>query len=75
VAIILIASALSAKLVTFDIIPVDNFYNHIWNQHILDVNILKYEGYQRGKKSSPTHPNTHPQNKTFVGFKKADIIG
>ena len=55
---------------TFDIIAVDNFYGHIWNQHILLVKILKNEGNQRGKKSPPTHPPTNPHNKTFLGFKK-----
>ena len=60
-------------IITFDIIAVDNFYDHIWNQHILLVKILKYEGNQRGKKISthqPTHQPTHPHNKTFLGFKK-----
>ena len=45
-------------IITFDIIAVDNFYDHIWNQHILLVKILKYEGNQRGKKSPPTNPPT-----------------
>ena len=57
-------------IITFDIIAVDNFYDHIWNQHIMLVKILKYEGNQRGKKSPPTHQPTHPHNKTFLGFKK-----
>ena len=46
-------------IITFDIIAVDNFYDHIWNQHIMLVKILKYEGNQRGKKSPPTHQPTH----------------
>ena len=59
-------------IITFDIIAVDNFYDHIWNQHILLVKILKYEGNQRGKKNinPPTHTIKH-----FWVSKKADIIG
>ena len=53
-------------IITFDIIAADNFYDNIWNQHILIVNILQCEGNQRGKKSPPTQPH----NKTFLGFKK-----
>ena len=60
-------------IITFDIIAVDNFYNHIWKQHILLVKILKYEGNQKGKKIS-TNPPTHTIKHFWVS-KKADIIG
>ena len=60
-------------IITFDIIAVDNFYDHIWNQHIVFVKILKYEGNQRGKKIS-IHPPTHTIKHFWVS-KKADIIG
>ena len=65
-------------IITFDIIAVDNFYDHIWNQHIVLVKILKYEGNQRGKKSPPTHPPTNPPTHTIKHFwvsKKVNIIG
>ena len=45
-------------IITSKIIAVDNFKDHIWNQHILLVNIPKNEDNQRGKKIT-THPPTH----------------
>ena len=36
-------------IITFDIIAVVNFKDHIWNQHVMLVYILKYEGNQRRK--------------------------
>ena len=58
-------------IITFDIIAVDNFYDHIWNHHIMPVKILKYEGNQREKN---LHPPTHTIKHFWVS-KKADIIG
>ena len=44
-------------IITFDIIAVVNFFDHIWNQHIVLVKIVNYEVNQRGKKISTYPPS------------------
>ena len=53
-------------LITFGIMAVDNFYDDIVNQHRLLVYILKCEGNQRGKISTPTHPHN---SRSALGFR------
>ena len=43
----------------------DNFKYHIWNQHILLVNILEFEENQRGKISSSFFPPILPSIKPW----------
>ena len=45
-------------LITSYIKAVDNFKHHIWNQHILLVNILEFE--QNGRTLLMSRPSVHP---------------
>ena len=47
--------------IAFDLVPVDNFWGHIWNQHILLVTILDFEE-NRSTQNITTHSPTHWDN-------------
>jgi len=60
-------------LITFDIIRVDNFRGHIWNQHIVLIEMSRNGENRRGRlitTHQPTHQPTHPDNKGFRDFEK-----
>ena len=58
-------------LITFDKKTHDNFYGHIWNNHLLFENILQFVENRRWEMISTQQP-VHPDNKKKWGFKKVD---
>ena len=61
-------------LTTSDKKTVDSFKHHIWNQHILLVNILEFEENRRRLlMSRPSVHSSHPHNKGFFQFFLTDF--